>query len=174
MAFNAKNLQYESKEPSFLKKLKGEYGGGDSRLHARQQMRPKKPRDTADDDGDEPVYVRDEDPCQSMSKAEYEALVNAPADQQRPGEQASLTTEAPDSNTAEPTPSVTSSAIASQETSTKQERSTIGGASKKRAAKVVGEDASADEAQTSLKKPSTIKKPSLKTAKKLKLSFDDD
>ncbi|KAL8969621.1 MAG: hypothetical protein Q9183_001914 [Haloplaca sp. 2 TL-2023] len=174
MAFNAKNLTYETKEPSFLKKLRGEYGGGDSMRHAHQQKRPKRLRDAADDDSDEPVYMREEDPHQSLSKAEYEALIKIPADQQRPGEQASLITEALGSKAAQSTPSVSSPAVAPQETSTKQERSTIGGASKKRAAKIVGEDASADEAQTSPQKSSTLKKPSHKKAKKLKLSFDDD
>ena len=118
--------------------------------------------------------MHEEDPRQSLSKAEYEALVKVPVDQQQPSEQASLITEALGSKAADSTPSVSSSAVAPQETSIKEERSTIGGASKKRAAKVVGEDASVDEAQTSPQKSSTLKKPTLKKAKKLKLSFDDD
>src|SRR3978361_1484798 len=57
MAFNAKNLQYDKREPAFLRKLKGEFGGLDGR-HNVQIARPKKDRlKTGDDDEDEPVIL---------------------------------------------------------------------------------------------------------------------
>ncbi|KAI9796967.1 MAG: hypothetical protein M1825_006281 [Sarcosagium campestre] len=79
MAFNAKNLSYELKEPSFLRKLKSQYGGGDAQRHERPIARPKRLR-TGDDEDDEPTYVDDET-NQTISKDEYLTLVEGSAEQ---------------------------------------------------------------------------------------------
>src|SRR3978361_481851 len=73
MAFNAKNLQYDKREPAFLRKLKGEFGGLDGR-HNVQIARPKKDRlKTGDDDEDEPVIV--DELGERIEKAEFERRV---------------------------------------------------------------------------------------------------
>jgi len=73
MAFNAKNLHYDKQEPSFLRKLKGEFGGFDGR-HNVQIARPKKDRlKTGDDDEDDPVIVDEQG--ERVEKAEYERRV---------------------------------------------------------------------------------------------------
>ncbi|KAI9747037.1 MAG: hypothetical protein M1835_002251 [Candelina submexicana] len=77
MTFNAKNLNYDMKEPSFLRKLKGEYGAGDSHRHERPTARPRK-QQTGEDDDDGPTYV-DEESNETISKSQYDALVGKPA-----------------------------------------------------------------------------------------------
>ncbi|KIW90928.1 uncharacterized protein Z519_08711 [Cladophialophora bantiana CBS 173.52] len=70
MAFNAKNLQYNKQEPSFLRRLRGEVGGLDGR-HNVQIARPKKDRlKTGDDEEDEPVIV--DERGERIEKAELE------------------------------------------------------------------------------------------------------
>ena len=74
MAFNAKNLHYDKTEPSFLRKVKGEFGNLDGR-HNVQLARPKKDRlKTGDDDEDEPVIVDEQG--ERIEKAEFERRVN--------------------------------------------------------------------------------------------------
>ena len=70
MAFNAKNLQYDKREPAFLRKLKGEFSGLDGR-HNVQIARPKKDRlKTGGDDEDEPVIVDEQG--ERIEKVEFE------------------------------------------------------------------------------------------------------
>lgn len=92
MSFKAKNLSYgkfrpmlravtfmliyipESNEPAFLRKLKSEYGAGvDPARHQHPLARPRKQNATEDAD-DEPTYV-DEDTLDNISKDEYTALL---------------------------------------------------------------------------------------------------
>ncbi|KAF2470059.1 uncharacterized protein BDR25DRAFT_314810 [Lindgomyces ingoldianus] len=72
MSFKAKNLAYEAQQPAFLRRLRGEVAGDDSVRH--EQPIPRNKRMKQDDDDDGPTYVL-EDSNQSLSKAEYEALV---------------------------------------------------------------------------------------------------
>ncbi len=95
--FNAKNLSYgisfvpmfksqtfakqqpiESNEPSFLRKLRGEFGGTDAVRHERPIPRPRKVM-TDGDDEDQPTYVVEESQ-DTLSKEEYEALVRIKED----------------------------------------------------------------------------------------------
>lgn len=70
MAFNAKNLHYDKNEPSFLRKLKGEFSGLDGR-HNVQIARPKKDRlKTEDDDEDDPVILDEQG--ERVEKADFE------------------------------------------------------------------------------------------------------
>ncbi|KAI9853679.1 MAG: hypothetical protein M1824_001015 [Vezdaea acicularis] len=71
MTFNAKNLSYELKEPSFLRKLKSQYGGQDGQRHERPTARPKRARE---DEDDAPTYV-DEESRDTISKEDYEAMI---------------------------------------------------------------------------------------------------
>ncbi|KAH0566101.1 hypothetical protein GP486_000492 [Trichoglossum hirsutum] len=72
MSFNAKNLVYEVKEPSFLRRLRNQQGGGDSHRHETPLARPK--RDKKEDGDDEPTYV-DEESNNILTKAECAALL---------------------------------------------------------------------------------------------------
>ena len=101
MAFNAKNLSYgtlipipsctllhpsnktsnatDKNEPSFLRKLRGQYAGGNAVTQTRPSPFPKKAKHDYDDDG--PTYV-DEESGEAMSKEEYEALAGFEADKE--------------------------------------------------------------------------------------------
>ncbi|KAL6248531.1 hypothetical protein RBB50_004786 [Rhinocladiella similis] len=70
MAFNSKNLHYDKQEPSFLRKLKGEYSDLDGRSNV-QIARPKKDRlKTGDGEEDEPLIV--DESGETVLKAEFE------------------------------------------------------------------------------------------------------
>jgi hypothetical protein len=62
----------ESREPSFLRKLKSQYGGDQDR-HERPIARPRK--DRADDEDEGPTYV-DEASNDTISKEDYEKMIN--------------------------------------------------------------------------------------------------
>ncbi|KAJ9634962.1 uncharacterized protein PV06_08663 [Exophiala oligosperma] len=70
MSFNSKNLHYDKQEPSFLRKLKGQYAGLDGRSNV-QIARPKKDRlKTGDGDEDDPLIV--DESGETVEKAEFE------------------------------------------------------------------------------------------------------
>lgn len=155
-------LTYESNEPAFLRRLKGEVAGsgGDPDRHARPIARPRLKRD--EDDEDAPTYVVEES-GDTLSKADYEAMLakleNASAED---GESA---------------PKVVSEADGDKQVpadTSKQTVAEVGNSSKKRkAGKVIGSDeAGADEGEDNGKK--TAKKNVKKKSKAVKLSFDND
>ncbi|KAL8763222.1 MAG: hypothetical protein Q9184_000940 [Pyrenodesmia sp. 2 TL-2023] len=184
MAFNAKNLTYgcspmhvagiikltcvpESNEPAFLRKLKGEYGGTDPARHHRPLARPKKVVHTDEENDNDPVYVKETDPHEPMSKADYDALLKAattnqsPANKAQPGE----TTNGPDEIA--PPPEPTPERPVSQYV-------VIGAASKKRSVKIVGENDLSDRPLESTDEPGTrAKSKGQQRAKRPKLSFQD-
>ena len=65
-------LKPESPEPAFLRKLRSEYGNGDSGRQERPIARPRKPTKVGEED-DEPTYVM-EGSQDALSREEYEAL----------------------------------------------------------------------------------------------------
>ncbi|KAF2740185.1 hypothetical protein EJ04DRAFT_234591 [Polyplosphaeria fusca] len=73
MSFKSKNLSYDSAQPAFLQRLRGQVTGDGSGRHERPAPRNK---GTAkdDDDHDAPTYVLEES-SQTLTKAEYDALV---------------------------------------------------------------------------------------------------
>ncbi|KAL8842138.1 MAG: hypothetical protein Q9176_002831 [Flavoplaca citrina] len=174
MSFNAKNLTYESKDPSFLRRLKGEFGTTDAVRQQRPQARPKRLRNTQEEDDDQPIYVNDQDPSEILSKAEYDALLNAPSTEQKPVEEAPPDVHVQISNATQARPTSSAGVANEQESAVKERSAGIGGCSKKRSAKVVGDDALSDEAQKSMNEAHVVKKSAPKRAKKMKLSFEDD
>lgn len=168
------DLNSDSNEPTFLKKLRGEYGGGHSVRHQHQQLRPRKQRNADDDDDDEPVYVHEGDPSEPISKADYDALVKAPAIERQPSEEVQPGTDVSGSKAAKPMPLASSEEQVLRDTRIKQEMATIGRTSKKRAIKVVGDDALADETQSPPENPRTTQRQGPKKPKKPKLSFQDE
>lgn len=169
MSFNAKNLSYELNEPKFLRKLRGEHGDRDSSRHERPLARPRKQVQEGEED-DQPTYVV-EDSQDTLSKAEYEALVAA------------------DNTDKEAENNLPSSAKASpgiQETEIKKDEATretalvrqqiagIGGSTKRRLAKVVGDEGEDEAAPEKSGSGKNSKKPRVKKGKKVKLSFDEE
>ncbi|KAI9698708.1 MAG: hypothetical protein M1836_003818 [Candelina mexicana] len=176
MTFNAKNLNYDMKEPSFLRKLKGEYGAGDSHRHERPTARPRKQQTGEDDDG--PTYV-DEESNETISKSQYDALVGKPATDVSENEVKAgpETIESPHVRKAE-------NGTAGELKSATLGRNVveIGNRRKRKAAKVIIEDAGDSSTQakaTSTREPNeTSKSMDKRTSKRrtggsVKLSFDD-
>ena len=183
MSFNAKNLSYgmcvkrshlaltasltchlDSREPSFLRKLKSEYGSSNSDRRERPATRPRKPKGAAEDD--EPIYV-DETNNETIPKAEYEEMLKPLTDFAIvDGDKHGSTQDG-----------VLESQIESNHQSienglTKEQRVAIGAAAKRRIAKVIGED----EHQGGLRiegEPAAKEIRSKKPKKKIKLSFDE-
>ncbi|KAI9749417.1 MAG: hypothetical protein M4579_006883 [Chaenotheca gracillima] len=170
MSFNAKNLSYELEQPSFLRKLRGQYDRGESERHERPNPRPQKNRDGVEDD--EPTYV-DEDSNETVSKAEYEALVTESTDP-------TTTAEKPKGGTGGDTAEADSSSLppeAPTQSRSREQLADIGARSKRKAVKAVGQDN--DEGGSAHREksrsPSVSKSNKNKKArKKVKLSFDDD
>jgi len=178
MAFNAKNLEYDKHEPSFLRKLRGEYGGLDGR-HNVQIARPKKDRlKTGDGDEDEPVIL--DEAGQIVEKSEFERRLKGD-DGIDPDKQPSVEELKDESEIGRE----------NEHQSERQKVTEIGGPAhvkKRKAGKVVGDDEDeADEkaaARNDAKierttydsggiKDTKTKGPPKKKGKKIKLSFDD-
>ncbi|KAL8811268.1 MAG: hypothetical protein Q9223_006605 [Gallowayella weberi] len=167
MSVNSKNLTYETNEPTFLKKLKSEYGNDGLTRQQRPQVRPKKQRNADEEDDDEPVYVHEEDPHEPISKADYDALLKAPSTEPEPAELMQSATSAQFSQETESSDQV-------QQTLPAKERTAgIGASSKKRSAKIIGEEDSSDEVRKSTTGSEAPKKHVQKKGKKVKLSFED-
>ncbi|KAI4107099.1 MAG: hypothetical protein L6R37_001799 [Teloschistes peruensis] len=173
MALNPKNLTYESNEPAFLRKLRGEYGGLDTARHQCQQLRPRKKRDAEEKDEDEPIYVHEGDPHTPISRADYDVLMKVPTTKQSSVKE----TEVLDTRDIDTTDTEISAFAASEavdEVHPRQETTTIGGVSRKRAARIIADDDSADEAHPSANISRNVKRQALKQRKKPKLSFQDE
>ncbi|MCJ1256128.1 hypothetical protein MMC24_003948 [Lignoscripta atroalba] len=165
MGFNAKNLSYESQEPSFLRKLKSEYGGDVSGRHERPLARPRKLKDEADDDG--PTYV-DEGSHNTISKVEYEAMLNGDGNTVDDGG-AEIISKTVDTSKIQPR-SVDES-IGSGNFK-EQKVAGIGSSGKRRIAKVIGEDEHLSEMKGE-GKASAVGKRAKKPKKRIKLSFEE-
>ncbi|KAL8785522.1 MAG: hypothetical protein Q9213_003348 [Squamulea squamosa] len=174
MSFNSKNLTYDSNEPSFLRKLRGEFGSTDLARQQRPQARPRRQKIADDEDDDQPVYVHDKNPSEYLSKTEYNAMFKAPSTEQQLVEVAQQDADSQASREIQAPCQADPEEQAQQESSTKERTAGIGGFSKKRSAKVVGDHDSSEEFQQSKTEPLAPKKQGLKKGKKMKLSFEDD
>ncbi|KAF2278661.1 uncharacterized protein EI97DRAFT_448535 [Westerdykella ornata] len=150
MGFKAKDLTYDAAQPAFLQRLRGQIAGDGS---ARPEPSiPRNKKLVRDDEDDAPTYVL-EGTNQSLTKAEYEALV-AGKDADAAEDSAPTTIEHKDA------PSQPKEKIAE-----------VGKGSKKRkAAKVIGGDEEDDDAG---KDEAKVVKKAKKKAKPVKLSFGD-
>ena len=161
------NPTTESKEPAFLQRLRGEYGGEGSGRHERPLARPRKLRDPNDLDDDAPTYV-DEQNQDVVSKEAYETLISK-------GE--STVPDSAESPPLEATKEIVQAASADkaleQDSRTRNDIAAIGGSRKRRQAKVVQAE---DEAIQASHMQSTEKDGKAsdrrKTRKKIKLSFE--
>ncbi|EKG20424.1 hypothetical protein MPH_02270 [Macrophomina phaseolina MS6] len=154
--------------------MKGDLSAGrDTDRHERPIARPKRlKRDDEEDDG--PTYVV-EDSNDTLTKAEYEAMLNGTADQTPSADVAQNVTENQDGDTkAVETPK-----------SKQQQVASLGGASKKRKAVKIGGDAddvegAEEEAATKSAKPEAQQNKDAKSKKlkkrikAVKLSFGNE
>lgn len=160
----------ESNEPSFLRKLKGQYGGGGAVRHERPLARPKKPKD--EDEDDAPTYVVEES-HNTMTKAEYEALLNQTAPQKRDEQREDFPNKPEDSteNAADEEPESTQ-----KRANVKQQVASIGATTKRKSVKIISDNSvkvNDDRGHESSAVPLTTSKTK-QTKKKVKLSFDED
>ncbi|KAL9086471.1 MAG: hypothetical protein Q9165_007087 [Trypethelium subeluteriae] len=163
MPANLKNLSYESNEPSFLRKLRAENTVVASGQQERPVARAKRSKEVADDD--DPTYVL-EGSNDTLSKAEYEALNNAQASENKDADAKSQTSAGERAETGDEK----LQADEKDGRASKQQTTGIGKSHKKRkSGKVVG----TDEMQEELSEKKRDQKPKKKT-KALKLSFGDD
>ncbi|KAF1972486.1 hypothetical protein BU23DRAFT_580871 [Bimuria novae-zelandiae CBS 107.79] len=156
MSFKAKDLYFDNTQPAFLRRMRAELAGDGSGRH--EQPIPRNKRLKKDDDEDDaPTYVL-EDTNQSMTRAEYEAMVAG-----KDGPAADDATEASED---------VSKATASEQP--KDNIVEVGKANKKRkVAKVIGEDKD-DEVKAPNESEKKVVKKFKKKGKAVKLSFGDD
>lgn len=149
-------VDVDDKQPAFLRRLRGELAGDGSGRH--EQPVPRNKRMKKDDDEDDaPTYVL-EDTNQSMTKAEYDAMV-AGKDAEKSEDAAN-----DDSGAAK------ESAI----TIPKDNIAEVGKATKKRKiAKVIAEE-NDSEAQESKEPEKKVVKKGKKKSKPVKLSFGNN
>ncbi|KAL8951354.1 MAG: hypothetical protein Q9222_002674 [Ikaeria aurantiellina] len=179
MAINAKNLTYgnvpsfEPKQPAFLEKLRGTHVGVGSPPPQRPQSRPRRQPQKDEDADDDPVYVYDEKPHEPMTKSQYQSLaINADAEQS-PLKEGSPggTVEAPDTAT----PPSHAQSEGSLPRAVKPEKlAAIGGASKKRSARIIEDTTSWDAIQSQIEQSPIFTKQSRKKRKRPKVCFEDD
>ena len=166
-AFNAKNLEYNREEPSFLRKLKAEHGGDRSNV---QFARPKKDRlKTGDDGEDEPTIV--DEHGESLGKGEWEEMLKKEKEAAREGGKEQEGDEH-DGRV------VNGEARKDEGAREKQQMAEIGANKKRKVVRVIGEETATDgknEDPKGNEKPN--EKPAASTTKKktkkVKLSFDD-
>ncbi|KAF2418500.1 hypothetical protein EJ08DRAFT_53628 [Tothia fuscella] len=168
MSFKSKNLEYDDRQPAFLRRLRGEISGStdDPDRQVNPVARPKGASRLKKDEDDGPTYVM-EDTQESLSKAEYEALLI--------GRKEPKVTDRVESN------EDGGEGLAEDEsTQPKQKVAAVGGLGKKRkAAKIVGDETEEglEKAQFDNAKPAEPDKkrlPKKKKTKAVKLSFGDD
>ena len=157
-----------------MRKLKSEFGGHSDR-HERPIARPRKPRDT--DEDDEPTYV-DEESHEVISKTEYAAMLHAdhiamPLVDSRVDE--SITTGPSKHAESTEAPNKTQAAK-------KEAIAAIGRSAKRRIGKVVGEEDNSHEPSNAevlqgkekdVDNPNPRKK-SAKRVRKIKLTFEEE
>ncbi|KAL8710069.1 MAG: hypothetical protein Q9220_005341 [cf. Caloplaca sp. 1 TL-2023] len=174
MAFNAKNLTYESKPPAFLEKLRGAYSGADKPPSQWPQPRPKKQPQADEDSDDDPVYVFDERIQEPMTRAQYQSLVRKSDAEQCPLKKEEIIGE----NVDTPDTASLSSPAHLEEPVSKaiqvEKLAAIGGSSKKRSVRIVEDNTSGDEIRSPMSLSPNPAKQSLKKRKRPKLSFEGD
>lgn len=132
--------------------MRGQLAGDDSARH--EQPIPRNKRLKQDEDEDAPAYVLEEN-NQTLSKAEYEALVNGRDDSnEQSADKADSTDAKPD------------------DASAQRPKDQIGQATRKRKAVKVADDDQEEDKGSKTATVKTTKKPK-KKAKAVKLSFED-
>ncbi|KAI8943194.1 hypothetical protein NX059_001223 [Plenodomus lindquistii] len=159
MSFKAKDLHFDSSQPAFLQRLRGQLQSGDSARHEQPIARNKKARENDEDDA--PTYVM-EDTNQSLTKEEYEALVSG-----KDSKEDEESTEKADAQ-----------ACLEGEAKSKDKIVEVGGNVKKRkAAKIISDEQDEEtstKSQDNKKTDTKVLKKPKKKAKAVKLTFGDE
>ena len=163
------NNGLESNEPAFLRKLRSEYGGADSARHERPIARPRK-HVKDDEEDDQPTFVV-EGSQDTLSKAEYEALMAVASDEKHDGNEA-VSGRQPGADDEKPRGS--NNEIPDDTTPAKQQNASIGASNKRRFAKIVGNEDEGIAKNHNEDSARTSKKTKTKKGKKVKLSFDEE
>ena len=153
-------LDADAKEPTFLRKLKSQYGGGGSggRVEGPAPI-PRKLK--VHDDDDEPTYI-DEESNEVISKEQYETLMHG-----APGKNGKDKDK--ESSGKEEGPSEAKPGEEGRTDNKQRNITEIGtGPRKRKQAKVVGEETAPEQTQTK------DTKKAKRTKKKVKLSFDEE
>lgn len=179
MAFKAKDLHYDhSNEPAFLRKIREQNSGLDGR-HERPVARPKRVKVDEDDDG--PTYV-DEEGGETLTKAEYEALVakgDAAGNSNATGGEGTVDVRSKsvgrDFNDSEALPGDTGGKDLDLERKQKPIAEAGLGSKKRKVARVIGDEDENDDPKDEKTGAATKQKPKKKSkAKPIKLSFGDN
>ena len=151
-----------------MRKLRGEYRGENSR-HERPLARPTKKK-IGDDEDEGPTYVQ-EDSQETISRIEYDALVNGlkVKDQER---QLSASRATSNDNLEEPLLEMVKPN--QDQAPSKQQLARVGAIRKRRFAKVVGKDDDAEGSPHNTDWPVGRKRLKLKKGERKKLSFNDE
>lgn len=177
MSIKSKDLSYDtSNEPAFLRRLRAQNSGQDDR-HERPVARPQRlQKDTEDDD---PTYVV-EGSDETLSKAEYEALVSGKSkdnSETADGEFVGVTGE---SEGSEPKASGALPDVEEDEAEAERRKKRMveagAGSKKRKVAKVVGADEEEGGKQDGdeVKQTKSVSKKAKKKGKPIKLSFEDE
>lgn len=163
-------LLSEAKEPAFLRKLKGQYGGT-SRGLERPAARPRKMKDQrADDDDDGPTYV-DAESNEVISKEDYESMVRGEAAADGGGKHSVGQSGAPPAPTGK-----TKDELEEGRTETgapSQNVAEIGALRKRKQGKLIGEEERAESDLASAQTAASASRKAKPKKKKIKLSFDE-
>ncbi|KAL4795870.1 hypothetical protein BDV19DRAFT_362225 [Aspergillus venezuelensis] len=166
MSYNAKNLAYDAKEPAFLQRLRGQYGGNTTGgLERPISQRPRRARDDNEDDG--PTYV-DAESNEVISKEDYEAMFKGDGDEQSEQPENGVKDKDADAEKA-------GDSGKKEGTASKQTLAEIGGPRKRKQVKVVGDDnqeAESEKSEEVRPKETKPQKPKQKK-KRIKLSFEE-
>ncbi|KAI9750279.1 MAG: hypothetical protein M1815_001886 [Lichina confinis] len=179
MSFNAKNLTYEKKEPTFLRRLRQQSGRGDPARQehplGRQQWPKRLQIGGDDDDEDGPTYV-DEDTNEVVSRDEYRARLDDESGTVKPAAH-DTTTGATGLDVKGEGPEK-AEAPQDEVEEVVEKIADIGNRQKKRAAKVIASDADDAGKPTGPDEPqhAASKKSGNRSRKKrrIQLSFDDE
>ena len=154
----------ESNEPTFLRKLRGEYGDTKGVRHERPLARPRKEATVGDDEDDQPTFVV-EGSHDTMSPQQYEALLRT--EQERVGAERKQSEESGAIAGTNETPQEVHSQIVTAPEPAKERLAAIGEVKKKRNIVAIGaEEGEADHHRVEKREPKA------KKGKKVKLSFD--
>lgn len=162
----------ESKDPTFLRRLKSEYGRHDAIRHEYPLARPKNQKLRNDED-DEPIYLNEETQ-NSISKDEYKMLISQHQDSHAVDQGLPSSLQSPNSQAERPSTNKMESF--NNPVLLKQQEASIGGNPKKRLAKVIGDDYKLREKfSKSEGAPSKIQRTSkCRRVKKVTLFFDEE
>ncbi|KAK2748122.1 hypothetical protein FQN57_001246 [Myotisia sp. PD_48] len=158
----SKNLFYDKPEPSFLRKLRNEYGDGSQNYRGNPNPRPAKAKYEQDED-DGPTYV-DEGSNEIISKEKYLEMVGGQSKDEPPesdvkGLEEDLQTDLVEND------------VATTAGNPKQSIAEIGGSKKRKQGRIIGNDATPNQAKQG---PSLERRKKKNSKKKIKLSFEDD